>query len=314
MTSYRSTLPCPRATAEAVTLEDEPLGMFEPAPILVADEDGDGWRLSLYTEGPPAPDLLAALGALVPGVEPIIEALPEADWVVESQAGLVPVDAGRFHIHTGDHEGLARPGQIAIRIDASLAFGTGQHATTRGCLLAIDRLRKLGRLGLVLDLGTGSGVLAIAAARADRLARLVATDVDRAAIQVARANAQRNRARGIRFAVAAGHQAVAVRARAPYDLVVANILAGPLVALAEGNGWMVRPGGRVVLAGLLESQRRAVLAAYRDRGFRVERVIGGEWPILVLVRRGCPRRTGRMAAVRAARRGTGAARSAAGTI
>jgi ribosomal protein L11 methyltransferase len=314
MTSYRALLACSRETAETVTRLEEPLPGFDPPPVIVAEEAGSGWNLILYTEGPPEPALLAAFAALVPGETPAVEALPEEDWVVLSQAGLTPVDAGRFHVHTGDHGGQARPGQIAIRIDASLAFGTGQHATTHGCLKAIDRLRRRGPLGRVLDLGTGSGVLAIAAVRADRRALAVATDVDPGAIRVARGNAQRNRAPGIRFAKAAGHGAAAVRAHAPYDLVLANILAGPLVALAEGNSWMVRPGGRLVLAGLLACQKREVLAAHVARGFRIDSVLGGEWPILVLVRRGFPRRTRQMAAVRAARRGTGAARSGAGTI
>jgi ribosomal protein L11 methyltransferase len=293
---------------------EEPLPGLEPPPVLVAEESGSGWALSLYTEGQPEPALLAAFAALVPGRSPLVEELPDEDWVVLSQSGLAPVDAGPFHVHTGDHGGRARPGQIAIRIDASLAFGTGQHATTRGCLLMLARLRRRGRLGRVLDIGTGSGVLAIAARRIDRRARITATDVDPVAVRIARGNARTNRAGGIRVTVAVGYQATLVRAGAPYSLVLANILAGPLLALAEGSRWMVRPGGRLVLAGLLTGQERAILSAHVARGFRLEGKIRGEWPVLLLARRGYPRRTGRDAAVRAARRGTGAAKSGAGTI
>jgi ribosomal protein L11 methyltransferase len=314
MTCFRATLPCSRNAAETVARMEEPLPGFEPPPVIVAEEDGAGWALILYSDGPPAPALLAAFAALVPGETPLVEALPDEDWVLLSQAGLQPVDAGPFHVHTGDHAGLARPGQVAIRIDASLAFGTGQHATTRGCLSMLWRLRRTGRLGRVLDLGTGSGILAIAARRVDPRSRVTASDVDRTAIGIAALNARRNRAPGIRFAVCPGHQAPAIRGGAPYDLVLANILASPLVALAEGNSWMVRPGGRLVLAGLLKGQERAVLAAHVARGFRLEARLSGEWPVLLLVRRGAPRRTSRMAAVRASRRGTGAARSGAGTI
>lgn len=264
-----------------------------------------------------APDaaLLAAFAALAGAGSPLSVAQEaDADWLALSQAGLVPVNAGRFHVHTGEQRGQARPGQIAIRIDAGLAFGTGQHATTLGCLLAIDRLRRRQRLGHVLDLGTGSGVLAIAAARADRRAQVMATDVDPVAVAVARANARGNRAGTIRLRTGTGLPVAMLRRQAPFDLVLANILMAPLLALAEGLSHAVRPGGRLVLAGLLSGQRCRIEAAYRARGFRLVSRTRGEWPVLTLVRRGRARRTAPLAAVRAARRGTAAALRSAGSI
>jgi ribosomal protein L11 methyltransferase len=256
------------------------------------------------------------LSALAPSAShpPTVEEVPETDWVVHSQAGQAPVDAGRFHVFPGHRAGEARPGQIALRIEASLAFGTGQHATTAGCLTILDRLARQRRLGRVLDLGTGSGVLAIAAARADRSARVIATDIDPVAIRVARRHARANLAQGISFGVGAGLGATMIRRAAPFDLVFANILAGPLIALAEGLSWMVRPGGLLVLAGLLKGQEREIRAAYSARGFRLVQSLSGDWPVLLLARRGKAKAQSRAAAIRAARRGKAAAWRSAGTI
>lgn len=312
MTSHLTRVTCSRAEAEAAMALEEPFAGADPAPVLVAAETGDGWELQLYSEGPPTQAMLAVLAALAAG-RARTEPLPDSDWVTLSQQGLKPVDAGRFHV-SAEEGTTGRPGRIALRIGAGLAFGTGQHATTAGCLLWLDRLRRRGRLGRVLDLGTGTGILAIAAARCDRRARVFASDIDPVAIRVARANARENRAAGIRTAVAAGLHVGQLRAGAPFDLVLANILAPPLVALAGGLAAAVRPGGLLVLAGLLEPQRAAVEAAYRAQGFRLVARLAGEWPVLLLARRGGRSAEGPAPAVRASRRGRAAALRSAGSV
>jgi ribosomal protein L11 methyltransferase len=227
--------------------------------------------------------------------------LAARDWVQASLEGLKPVQAGRFLVH-GAHDRARVPvNQIGIEIEAALAFGTGHHGTTRGCLLALDGLCKsLGkpRTGLsppsgegrrILDLGTGSGVLAIAAARALRL-RVLATDLDAAAVAVARANARLNRAGAmvevLRADGLANHR---LHACAPFDLIFANILLGPLQRLAAPLIDVAGPGARVILSGLLSSQANAAIAAYRP--LALERRIDIEgWTTLVLARRVRPRR------------------------
>jgi len=207
------------------------------------------------------------------------------DWVRNTLAGLTPVTAGRFVVHGAhDRAGIA-VNRIGIEIEAALAFGTGHHGTTRGCLLALDRIRKSGRAGLrILDLGTGSGVLAIAAARAWR-GRVLAADIDAAAVRAARDNARRNRV-GAMIAVvrADGVAAAAIRRQAPFDLVCANILLEPLQRAAAPLTKLVAPGGRVVLSGLLAAQANAALSAYRPLALERRIDLDG-WTTLVLRRR-----------------------------
>jgi ribosomal protein L11 methyltransferase len=295
VSGYVATLPCSRAEADAAALADEPFPGVEPAPTLVATEvgapgSGDGWELHLYLDAPPGPALLAAFAALAPSAQapPAVAALPDEDWITHSQAGLEPVDIGRFHVHTHEHAGGARPGQWPIRIDAGLAFGTGQHATTAGCIAAATRLAKKSRARNVLDVGTGSGLLAFAAHRLHRRARLTAADLDAVAVAVARDNARLNRMpagrRGgmLELLTAPGVEHARIIGRAPYDLVFANILAGPLVALAPSVAAVVERDGYLVLAGLLQAQAARVTAAYRARGLvLVARPRHAEWPVLV---------------------------------
>jgi ribosomal protein L11 methyltransferase len=208
------------------------------------------------------------------------------DWVGESLAGLKPVAAGRFVIHGAHDRSRVAPNRIGIEIEAALAFGTGHHGTTRGCLLALDGICKSrgGKVRRILDLGTGSGVLAIAAARALRQ-RVLATDIDAVAVRAARANARLNRAGPtIEVMQADGVASGRVQAGAPYDLIFANILLRPLQRLAAPLTRLTAPGARVVLSGLLAAQANAALAAYRALALERRIELDG-WTTLVLVRR-----------------------------
>ncbi len=247
-----------------------------------------GWRVDAYYEAVPEVELLsAALGQQFG--EPLtlaLEAVPDENWVAISQAALPPVTAGRFLVH-GSHD-RDRVGRRlnAIEIDAGEAFGTAHHATTEGCLEALDRLARTSRPRRVLDLGCGSGVLAIAAVRALPGAAVIASDIDPLAVAVARGNLTANRAHTRVKAVRAANLAhPALKAGGPYDLVLANILAGPLIQLAPGLRSAIRPGGRVVLSGILDEQAREVAAIYAATGFRLEtrRILKG-WATLVMRR------------------------------
>jgi ribosomal protein L11 methyltransferase len=259
--------------------------------VSLFDSGGGRWQLSIHFAGTAERQAVQEAVAATAGAEAAAAlqfgAIEAADWVRQSLAGLQPVAAGRFVVHGAHDRARVPANRIGIEIEAALAFGTGHHGTTRGCLLALDRLCKSLRGGKAaprsLDLGTGSGVLAIAAARALRR-RVVATDIDPAAVRVARGNARLNRAGPLVEAVqAAGVTAPAIRAHAPFDLVFANILLEPLQRLAAPLTRIVAPGGRVVLSGLLTAQANAALAAY-DK-FRLERrIVLDGWATLVLKR------------------------------
>lgn len=229
-------------------------------------------------------DLAAARGLAAPDID--IVWLPAVDWVAENQASFAPIRAARFFIHDSYHLDPPPAGAIAIRIDAATAFGTGRHATTFGCLEALDRLatwRRRAELAPVLDLGCGTGVLAIAAAKRLHLP-VTASDIDPEAVAMARQNVRRNGVAGlVRVHRSAGLDAVAVRRPGPYGLIMANILARPLVALAPAITGALAPGGRVILSGLLVGQEAQVLSAYRGQGlFLAARIRHEEWSALVL--------------------------------
>jgi ribosomal protein L11 methyltransferase len=256
--------------------------------VSLSDAGQGNWRVTLYFHRPVDEATVrdqAAIAGAAAAAALRFERIAVKDWVAESLVGLKPVMAGRFIVHGAhDRAGIA-PNRIGIEIEAALAFGTGHHGTTRGCLLALDRMCKLWRGGKatprILDLGTGSGVLAIAAARAFRKP-VLATDIDTAAVRVARANARLNRVGTlVTVATAVGVTAPAIRAQAPFDLVFANILLEPLQRLAAPLAKIVAPGGRVVLSGLLTAQANAALAAYH--AFRLERrIVLDGWTTLVL--------------------------------
>jgi ribosomal protein L11 methyltransferase len=211
--------------------------------------------------------------------------MPEIDWVAESQAGLPAVRAGRVWVYGSHVAEPPPPGTIPLLIEANVAFGTGRHETTRLCLEALQEIAKRRTPRRILDLGCGSGLLALAAARLWPAADVTASDTDAPSIRVARENARLNRfAPGrIAFDVGAGYAAPAVREAAPYDLVVANILAGPLNAMATRTARALAPGGLAVLSGLLTVQERSVLARHRAAGLSLAaRRRMGEWSALVL--------------------------------
>ena len=287
--SWRATLPCTRVQAEALP-DGELFGVVPP--VLVADEPDparpDAWLLHAYFDHQPTAEDLAALARLGSGPA-TVEQLGEDDWVTMSQSGLQPIRAGRFFVHTPTHRGSAPRGSTSFEIDASLAFGTGQHATTAGCLEALDRLERGGRrFANIADIGTGTGLLAFAALSLWPEARCIATDIDGQAIDVARDNAAINRVTlghgpgELLLAEADGMDSPLLTARAPFDLIIANILAGPLIDLAPGFAAALAPGARIILAGLLDSQAEAVIAAYEALGLSLRERGRGEWPVLVL--------------------------------
>ena len=249
------------------------------------EDDREHWRLDAYTSYEPDAATLAALRALAPsaaGVEPVVEALASEDWVARSQEGLEPIVAGRFVVHTSAHAVAPPPGGRAFRIDASRAFGTGHHATTAGCLAMLDALGTRAFTN-VIDIGTGTGLLAFAGAHLWPAAQVTATDIDRVAIDITRENAALNGIDGIRLVAADGALSDAVTALAPYDLLVANILAGPLVSMAPEIAAIAAPGATIVLAGLLATQAPQVSAAFTGCGCRVEATdLRGDWAILQL--------------------------------
>ncbi len=232
-------------------------------------------------------DLAVIAGSPETGRTLRFERIAAKDWVGESLAGLKPVTAGRFIVHGAHDRGGVPLNRIGIEIEAALAFGTGHHGTTRGCLFALDHICKLRGQAprRILDVGTGTGVLAIAAARALRHG-VLATDIDVGPVRVARENARLNRAGNfITFMHADGVTAPAIHTRAPFDLIFANILLMPLQRLAAPLREILAPGGRIVLSGLLNSQANAALSAYRPLALERRIELDG-WTTLVLRRSG----------------------------
>lgn len=293
---HRLTIPCP-SEHRAGEVVDALEAAFAPHPVAAGHlETSDGaWSAEAYYEEPPAAAAIVALlntalGATANGLAVTIEEMPERDWVAESQRGLSPVRAGRFYVHGSHDRGTAPAGVLAIEIEAGLAFGTGHHATTAGCLEALDKVLRARRFASPLDLGCGSAVLAIAAAKA-LATPVLATDIDPVAVAVARANAALNGvAPLVRPLVADALSHPAFAARGPFDLVLANILAAPLEAMATPLARHLAPGGIAILSGLLISQARSVAARYRAAGLHIQgRIYKNEWATLTLVAPGALR-------------------------
>ncbi len=273
-----------RADAEAAADAIDNMPGLEGATysILEEDEDKGIWRIDAFptTEEEDA-SLLELLGGYPLKVER--EALADADWLAMALSGLPPVRAGRFFVYGMHDRGRLPASTVNLRIEAGAAFGTGHHGTTVGCLQAYDRLIKAKKFNKVLDVGAGTGLLAIAAARTGaKLA--VGTDIDKPSVRISKENAKVNMANA-RFVHASGLSNKLVAQNAPYDLVFANILARPLISLAQDIKRALVPGGTVILSGLLRTQERMVKAAYLSRGFKVvNRIHRDAWATLVLQR------------------------------
>jgi len=290
MTQTRLYFTAPKAEAKRAfsrleqAFEDDglPLATFE------IDEEKEIFEISLYVEDG-VEDVERRMAEILGGDTKAVglqrEALPDVDWVTRSLEGLKPVRVGRFLVHGAHDRPSRRIGDLAIEIDAGLAFGTGHHGTTAGCLEMINAVVRREHPVRALDLGTGSAVLAIGLARLG-LSGILATDIDPVATKVAQENIRKNGvAPRIHAATATGFHAPAFRKAGPFDLIVANILARPLMDLAPAMRRHLAAGGSLVLSGILDSQRDKVLAAYRVQGFRHVRTLHREgWSTLWLKR------------------------------
>lgn len=259
----------PRAVAEAAAaaIDSDPGLEGATYSILEEDEDRGVWRIDAFPVAQDEADRLLKLLSGRPDLKTTCEVLADADWLAMALSGLPPVRAGRFFIYGVHDRGRAPLNAVALRIEAGAAFGTGHHGTTVGCLSAFDRLLKARTFPKTLDVGAGTGVLAIAAARTG--SRVAAgTDIDRVSVRISRENAKVNRVPA-RFVHAAGLTHPDIAAHAPYDLVFANILARPLVGLARPIRLALKPGGFAILSGLLRAQERTVRAAYLAQGLRM---------------------------------------------
>lgn len=297
--AWQLSLPCTRAQAEALEADESLFVEWACPPAIMSSEPDaarpDDWRLDVIFDHEPAQAEIDLILAQLPPASrkaAILEPVADTDWVTQSQAGLDPIDAGPFHVR---HEASEprKPGAIDLLIPASRAFGTGAHETTHGCLLMLAGMKARGhRFGNIADVGTGTGLLAFAALALWPRAHCLASDIDPVSIDVTEENAAMND-----VAVGAGPGAVLLVAApgvdhplitglAPYDLLIANILAGPLIELAPSLSAQLAEGGSLILAGLLETQADRVIAAYRAQGLRLAaRMNNGDWPTLHLRKR-----------------------------
>lgn len=273
----------PRAVAETAAEALDADVMLEGATysILEEDEDLDVWRIDGYPTTQAEADGMEARLRAHDGLTVEVEVLADADWLAMSLSGLPPVEAGRFFVYGAHDQGKVPEGRVNLKIDAGAAFGTGHHGTTVGCLEAFDRLLDTERFDKVLDVGCGTGVLAIAAAKTGSPVA-VGTDIDEPSARIANENAAINDAT-CDFYFASGLDDERIAQHLPYDLVFANILAAPLVELAPDIAAALKPGGVAILSGLLRTQEERVLDAYRPLGFVVEQTIHHDaWSALQL--------------------------------
>lgn len=269
--AIRVQLPTERPPELAATVEAalEPMGValssFEGA-------GGKGWSVEVLCERRPRASVVRSALKAIAAPPAVIAYVPPKNWAAETQRLLAPLRIGRFFVHGAHFEGRPPRGAIPLQIDASIAFGTGRHETTRGCLLTLDRLARSGRrIRRPLDLGCGSGILALAVAHLWK-SPVLAVDTDLNSVAVARENLRINRAADrVRVVKSHGFAAAAVRRAAPFDLIVANILAGPLCRLARGFGRHLAPGGVAILSGLMNDQEPQVVAAQERHGLKLQR-------------------------------------------
>ena len=249
--------------------------------ILEEDEDHDVWRIDAFPTMEDEDQRIQQVLGEFPELNISAAQLADADWLAMALSGLPPVRAGRFFVYGIHDRGKKPPNAVNLRIEAGAAFGTGHHGTTVGCLIAYNDLLKKRGFDHVLDVGAGTGVLAIAASKTGT-AVAVGTDIDPISVRISNENAKLNKSKA-RFVYANGLDHRRVRGDAPYDLVFANILARPLVGLSMSIRGALKPGGLVILSGLLRTQERFVKAAYLSHGFRVIRRIHRDaWCTLVM--------------------------------
>lgn len=265
---------------------------LEPAPTglgVYEIEDGRGfWEVAGYFEAAPDTVGLALLAAAHGAADFAVSELPETDWVAHVRRELSPVEAGRFFVYGSHDAGRVPEGRVALLIEAAMAFGTGHHGTTLGCLRSLDRLLDEGiEPGSVADIGCGTAVLAMSAARVFGAAEVIASDIDAVAVEVAETNLRANLLGDrVRTVVAAGFDHPALSGAAAFDLVFANILMGPLIALAPDMARAIAPGGHLVLSGILNEQADEVLGHYDALGFNLlqrEQIV--DWTTLTLVKK-----------------------------
>ena len=294
--SWKLTATTTRSAIETALQRREETVGFDDAIVLTGFEiDPDHpmiWCLDAYTEPEPGEAELQAVRALFddPAPELQVEELPETDWVTESQRGAQPIRAGRFHVHTPDHTPDAEQGVVNFCIPAAQAFGTGHHETTAGCLEMLDAMHDEGLThSNFADIGTGTGLLAFGVMALWPNALATASDIDPVCLPAVLGNCELNNVaigekRGaLSMLIADGMDDPALKARAPYDLLIANILAAPLIDMASDFAKAVVPNGSILLAGLLERQEDAVRDAYRESGFHLHhRIVNGDWSILWL--------------------------------
>ncbi|WP_441229085.1 50S ribosomal protein L11 methyltransferase [Tardiphaga sp. 215_C5_N2_1] len=264
----------------------------EGQAAIAAFESPEGrWDVTVHFADPPDEASIRELVSLASddtvAASIVFDSIEAKDWVKESLKGLVPVRAGRFIVHGQHDRDQVRPNQLGIEIEAALAFGTGHHGTTRGCLIYLDYVLRAKAPKRMLDLGTGTGVLAIAAAKATKR-RVLATDIDPMSVKVARENMRLNGVGNLVDTVCAtGFSSPAFGDRAPFDLILANILANPLRAMSTDMSQHLTRNGMVILSGLLPHQAMSVIAAYRARGLvlRKHQIVEG-WSSLLMQRAG----------------------------
>ncbi|MGE6740753.1 50S ribosomal protein L11 methyltransferase [Allorhizobium pseudoryzae] len=264
--------------------EDYAIGTTE------VDEKADRWETSVYMlfddEDEVRPRFEETIAEAYPDLPIEREVLPEIDWIAKSLEGLKPVRAGRFLVHGSHDRDKVRMGDLAIEIDAGQAFGTGHHGTTAGCLEMIESVVRAHPPRNALDLGTGSGVLAIAVAKLKKIP-VLATDIDPVAVRVAADNAKLNGiVAGMALETAPGFHSSAFRKHGPFDLIIANILARPLIKMAPQLATHLSPGGDVILSGILAAQRWKVIAAYNGAGLAHVRTIWRNGWVTIHLRHG----------------------------
>ncbi len=270
---------------------------LDPLAVTIneTDEAQALWETVAWFE---TPELAVEACSLLEEPQAIIANVPDLDWVKRSLEGLPPVAAGRFFLHGSHDRHVRRAGGISLEIDAGTAFGTGHHGTTAGCLEALDDILKRSRPRRILDLGCGTGVLAIAAAQALKN-KALATDIDPEAVRVTMNNAALNGVKPlVRGQTAAGLHHASIRQSAPYDLIFANILARPLASLAPGLCSILAPGGSLILSGLTNDQKRWITACYKNRGLTQGKTIRKENWLAIVMNKSNKKRSGQSSSKR----------------